>query len=439
MEFLWHGSFIMVHMFCSLVQELIHSVYKQFEKITFSEWRQICGYVADDLTNMTPRYGFVSDFRNDRHYNRRYLMDLIIDKPHLRNEFVTALVPDGVPLFNLGRMWSWLVEYTDFLLKFIAAFTVGAGSSSRGTEVTCMQIRNTSSWTQGLYMIGQHMAIVAQYLKTSTIKGHDTLIPHILDAFCQEIAKVVIFQTHPFAEQIVSILFPGRHDLLTLWRTNLFIKFDCLFTTEDLSGVLRVALLKTMDIHIGVWDYHQLLVCLRCAYCPKLDKLTLSLDDEDPASLQAGHTHATEERLYGVSTGYLGKLPKNMVEPFARTSGEWQRFIGIPEGGTEIKLREFTVKEIWKRYLAPVKTQTCCCCTCHQDVATNDGKIPHSRIMQNPQEPLVKSSEPCQSKEEHDVPSIAIVSSLPLATESVFDTVDLITEMMLYFLYGFNY
>ena len=33
-------------------------------------------------------------------------------------------------LFNLGQMQSWLVEYTDFLLKFMAAFTVGAGSPS---------------------------------------------------------------------------------------------------------------------------------------------------------------------------------------------------------------------------------------------------------------------------------------------------------------------
>jgi len=58
--------------------------------------------------------------------------------------------------------------------------------------------------------------------------------------------------------------------------------------------------------------------------------------------------------------------------------------------------------------------------------------------MQNPQEPLVKSFEPGQS-EGHDVPSTAIVSSLPLATKSVFDIVDLITEVMSYFLYGFNY
>ena len=110
--------------------------------------------------------------------------------------------------------------------------------------------------------------------------------------------------------------------MLTLWRTNLFIKFDCLFITEDLSGMLRVASLKMMDIHIGVWDYCQLSVCIRHVHCPKLDKLTVLLNDEDPASLQAGHTHATKEHLYGVSTGYLGKLPENMVEPFARASGK---------------------------------------------------------------------------------------------------------------------
>jgi len=203
--------------------------------------------------------------------------------------------------------------------------------------------------------------------------------------------------------------------------------------------MLRVASLKTMDICIGVWDYRQLSVCIRHAHCPKLDKLTMLLDNEDLASLQTGHTHATEERLYSVSTSYLGKLPENMVEPFARASGKWQRFISIPEGGTEIKLREFTVKEVWKRYLVPVKTQTCCCCTCHQDVATNDSKIPHSCIVQNSQEPLVKSSEPSQSEEGHNIPSTAIVSSLSLATKSAFDIVNLITEVISYFLYGFNY
>jgi len=47
-----------------------------------------------------------------------------------------------------------------------------------------------------------------------------------------------------------------------------------------------------------------------------------------------------------VSVGYLGKLPENMVEPFAKASGEWQCFIHMPERGTDIKLREFMVKKV---------------------------------------------------------------------------------------------
>jgi len=89
-------------------------------------------------------------------------------------------------------------------------------------------------------------------------------------------------------------------------------------------------------------------------------------------------------------------------------------------------------------------------------MSTDDSKILCSRIVQNPPEPLVKLSEPRptnpvsdsntpflthpnQAEQEHDIPSTAIVSSLPLATESVFDTAEPIIEVMSYLLYGFNY
>ena len=58
------------------------------------------------------------------------------------------------------------------------------------------------------------MAIIIQYFKTSTKSGHNTLIPHILNVFCQDFVKTVAFITH------------------------LFIKNDCLFTTEDIFLVL---------------------------------------------------------------------------------------------------------------------------------------------------------------------------------------------------------
>jgi len=195
------------------------------------------------------------------------------------------------------------------------------------------------------------LVLVVQYLKTLATKGKNALIPHVLDAFTQEYAKIMAFQMHLFAEQVIQILFPGQNSLLTLWHMNFFVNFDCLFTTDDLSSVLWAASLKTIDIGIGMRDYCQMSMCVRQAYCPRLDELMVFGDGEDAALLQTRHTWATEERCYGVSAGYLGQLPENMVEPFANASVEWQGLMRVPEGGKEVNLDDFPVKELWDRLL----------------------------------------------------------------------------------------
>ena len=82
------------------------------------------------------------------------------------------------------------------------------------------------------------MAIVIQYSKTSTRNSHDTLIPHVLDAFYQDVIKTVTFVTHPFAEQMSQILYPDRNNIIVLWHNQLFVKNDCPFVTEDISSIL---------------------------------------------------------------------------------------------------------------------------------------------------------------------------------------------------------
>ena len=104
----------------------------------------------------------------------------------------------------------------------------------------------------GIYNIGRHIAIVVQYSKTSSRNGRDTLIPHILDAFCQDVIKTVTFVTHPFAEQMSRILYPDRNDITTLWHNHLFVKKNTLFTTKDISSVLQHASLETIQIKLGI-------------------------------------------------------------------------------------------------------------------------------------------------------------------------------------------
>ena len=68
--------------------------------------------------------------------------------------------------------------------------------------------------------------------------GRDTLIPHVLNAFSQEIIKIIAFKAHLFAQQLIKILYPTDTNLLSLWYSNLFIKFDQLFETKDISAIL---------------------------------------------------------------------------------------------------------------------------------------------------------------------------------------------------------
>ena len=109
---------------------------------------------------------------------------------------------------------------------------------------------------RGIYNIGHRMAIVVQYSKRSSRNGRDTLIPHILDAFCQDFIKTVTFATHPFAEQMSQILYPDHNDITTLWHNHLFVKKNTLFTTKDIFSVLQHASLETMQIKLGIRDYH---------------------------------------------------------------------------------------------------------------------------------------------------------------------------------------
>jgi len=367
--FIWRGSLITLSSFRKLGQFLMQEVYDRFKKVLLGTDLQIFGYIADDLTNTSPGYGFMSDSRNKKLYDRKTFLNMIMASPKLREDFVIALGSNGTPLLNLARLRKWLHDYSEALLYLMAAVEVLAGSPSRGTELTCIQLRNTACRTRGLYVIGCRLAIVGQYAKTSAMKGKDTLIPHVLDAFCQEIMKIVAFRTHPFAEQVVRILFPDCTSLLSLWHTNLFVNFDRLFTTDDLSRVLRIASLKTIEVAVGVRDYRQMSVCVRRAHCPMLEELVGVSDEEGAATLQAGHTRTTEERCYGVSTGYLGQMPENMVEPYANASTEWQVLMRVPEGGKQVKLSDFPSKDLWKKYLpSPKPTHKCCPCKVQQQV-----------------------------------------------------------------------
>jgi len=207
-----------------------------------------------------------------------------------------------------------------------------AGSPSQGVELTGVQLCNTSYQSRGIYSIGNRVAIIGRYSKKSPKTGHDTLILHVLNEISQEIVKVIIFRTYLFAQHLVRVLFPDRDNILSLWSNHLYVNFDYLFTTDDISHILQKVSQETMGISLGVRSYQYLFVFIRWVHCSTIRKIFGLRDEEDPGALQAGHSLATEKWLYGVSAGYLDQLLENIVEPYIRESTQWQMFLRIPEG-----------------------------------------------------------------------------------------------------------
>ena len=95
-------------------------------------------------------------------------------------------------------------------------------------------------------------------------------------------------------------------------------------------------------------------------HCPTLESMFTLSEDDNKAALQAGHSMVTEEHVYGVSSGYLGRLPENLIEPYVKASTEWQVLMRVPEGGKQVVLTDFTNIVAWARYISPDKSSYLC-------------------------------------------------------------------------------
>ena len=53
-----------------------------------------------------------------------------------------------------------------------------------------------------------------------------------------------------------------------------------------------------MEVSLGIWNYHQLSICIRYTYYLILEKLIRIREDTNFTIQQAGHSDATKEQIY---------------------------------------------------------------------------------------------------------------------------------------------
>ena len=281
--------------------------------------------ISDDLTNKDVGYSFLSDPRNPGFKQRcDRLLRAIVDERGTFKDFL--LEREGALTWNQSALRGWLRDYSELQRLLLLRVEMLSGAPGRGTELTAMTYRNTKTrTTRNLVMMGDHLVILCQYLKTTALTGHDKLIPHALDAVTSDVLIQDLTFARPFAEIAASQCFGYDPEIGSLYRNFLFVNFNRLFTTDDISSFMRQSSLPHLSfgLTVSTWRHVQT-AWKRKLGCTTEDVIETERSDTIEA-LQAGHSRATENRLYGLSVQALANTAEDVLPLYLDASITWQR------------------------------------------------------------------------------------------------------------------
>ncbi|KAI6017929.1 hypothetical protein EDC04DRAFT_2607927 [Pisolithus marmoratus] len=144
--------------------------------------------------------------------------------------------------------------------------------------------------------------------------------PHALDALTSDILIQDLALACPFAEIAAKICFADE-EVSQLYHDHLFVNFDRLFTSNDLSTVMAKLLGSTR---------------FKCA----MDDIVEMDMEDDVDALQAGHSCATENRVYGLSTHSLAGAAEDILPLFLQASMGWQEHCQVMPSGSGLPYQQ---------------------------------------------------------------------------------------------------
>ncbi|KAI6007807.1 hypothetical protein EDC04DRAFT_2611325 [Pisolithus marmoratus] len=233
--------------------------------------------IADDLINKDVGYSFLSDARNPQLTQQDQLVKKFLQDEATFAHF--AMIREGTIIWNRSTLQAWLKSYAELQGLLL-----------------------------NLAVLGRHISLLCQYLKTSTLTGKDKLIPHALDGITSDILVQDLALARPFAEVAARACFPDKPEVVDLYQNHVFVNYNQLFDSKDLSTILTKYSCAIEDI--------------------------IEMDEEDNVeALQAGHSHSTENQVYVISIEALAGAAEDILPAYLNASMEWQRHCQVPLGG----------------------------------------------------------------------------------------------------------
>ncbi|OBZ66042.1 ATP-dependent DNA helicase tlh2 [Grifola frondosa] len=291
-----------------------------------------CEEICEDLTNCNIGYCFLEDERNQALKQRTQLLRAIVANPELKRRFMR--IHGNTITWNVMELRAWLQAYSRFNALQLARCEMLSGGPGRGTELTSMIFRSTGTRRQrNLSIMGKHVTMLRTYHKTGGQTGLDKLLPHSLDGFTGAMMIQDLVLARPFAELAARECFLDNEIIRQSYRFNLFVNFDRQFTSDDLSSIMKRYTMEKMGADLGINSWRHISVAWRRKLCSAEMELFDDHEEDTVEALQVGHSKATEDRVYGITTATLQGVSEDVIPMFLEASTKWQIECHVVPGG----------------------------------------------------------------------------------------------------------
>jgi hypothetical protein len=305
------------------------------------------GDLADDLTNTSVGYSFLTDHRNKCFENTdKILVNAILKDPSLRKKFILGNnARTGSLIWNKPALRTWLFNYANFEGEQMTRMEMTGGSPGRITELACMNYRNTKTRPRRNFTaFGKHIAVLRMYHKSGALSGVDKLIPHALDAFTSDLVIQDLALARPFARFVVGLCFPDSPDIARVYRDLLFVRNGREFTTADLSASMVQFTFPIVGLEMAVNVWRHTTSAWKRKLCNSMQEIMEDAHLDTINALQAGRTRQTENRIYGISHDALAGSGEDVLPLYLDSSTDWQKQLHVVPGGLQLTYKEASGK-----------------------------------------------------------------------------------------------
>ncbi|KAJ3539138.1 hypothetical protein NMY22_g4870 [Coprinellus aureogranulatus] len=318
--------------------------------------------VSDNLSSSVPGECFLDNKNNDFHKHMDDLGNAIFDDPDLFKEFMVQ-DPSGKWVINEHRAMMWFEDLAEVEAHTALGTEMKSGAPIRLTELVCSLMRNRHTRTRNVMAVGDHLALVGQYSKTTSQTGLDKITPRAFPGFEQDVVVQLHTFARPFAIFLAEQLWPEQPEIAMAYSELLFMGVKKELNPDHLSALMGKISASVLGWSMKIRPYRHINIAFKGHKCKGLidQELEKEIISEIHA-LQSGHSVATERRIYGLDKENLNGISEDMIALYLDASMEYQKAFGIPVGGsglpyTQLRMADFVQEEEPSTPAAPAVAQ----------------------------------------------------------------------------------